>query len=145
VEALIDMRVELPSEITLETIASFYDKIKIEFPDKQNRMSWKSDFQLRPGTVPEVSAPSGGPDGLLFHPADKSKIVQARLDGFTFNKLRPYQKIEVLPLILDMDVIRNVALSPTQPELWVIFEELRKFKNEIFLRSLTEKTKGLFQ
>lgn len=239
VEALIDIRVELPSEVNLETIALFHDKIKAEFPDKQNRMSWKSDVQVRPGTVPEVSTPSGGPDGFLFHPADKSKIVQARLDGFTFNKLRPYQKwelfrdearkywgyyleaakpkqitrlavryinrielpfpfsqlkeylltipevapglpqetsqffmqmviprnaigaqaiitetieipvvknnIEVLPFIFDIDVIKNIVLSPTEPELWTIFEGLRKFKNEIFLKSLTEKTKGLFQ
>lgn len=239
VEALIDIRVELSPEVTLEAIARFHDKVKGEFPDKQSRMSWKSDFQLKPGTVPEVSTLSGGPDGHLFHPADKSKIVQARLDGFTFNKLRPYQKwelfrdeakklwgyylevakpkqitrlavryinrielpfpfsqlqeyiltvpqvaaglpqgmsqflmqivipntvigaqavitetieapvvrnnIEVLPLILDIDVIRNIALSPADPKLWTIFEELRKFKNEIFLKSLTEKTKGLFQ
>ena len=95
VEALIDIRVELSPEVTLEAIARFHDKVKGEFPDKQSRMSWKSDFQLKPGTVPEVSTLSGGPDGHLFHPADKSKIVQARLDGFTFNKLRPYQKWEL--------------------------------------------------
>ncbi len=237
VEALIDIRVELPAEINLETIAQFHQKVKDQFPDKQNRMCWKSDFQLKPGTVPEVSTLSEGPDGYLFYPPDKSKIVQARLDGFTFNKLRPYQKwglfrdeakklwehyleiakpqqitrlavryinrielpfpfgqlreyiltgleiapdlpqgmsqflmqmvipnagaqavitetieppivknnVEVLPLIFDIDVIKNIILSPTDPNLWANFEELRKFKNEIFLKSLTEKTKALFQ
>ena len=239
VEALIDIKVDLPSDVNLEVLGQFHEKVRAEFPDKQSRMFWKSDFQLKPGMVPEPSNVSGGPDGYLFHPADKSKIVQARLDGFTFNKLRPYQKwdlfrdeakkfweyylevakpkqitrlavryinrielpfpfgqmqeyiltvpeiapglpqgmsqflmqmvipnatigaqavitetieqpfvknnIEVLPLIFDIDVIKNISLSPTDPKLWTLFEELRKFKNEIFLKSLTEKTKGLFQ
>ena len=34
VEALIDIRVELPPDITLEAIAQFHEKIKNEFPDK---------------------------------------------------------------------------------------------------------------
>lgn len=38
---------------------------------------------------------SGGPIGYLFHaPPDDKKIVQARLDGYTFNKLKPYNNWE---------------------------------------------------
>lgn len=41
----------------------------------------------KPVTMP----PSGGPDGFLFESPQEKKIVQARLDGFSFNKLKPYE------------------------------------------------------
>ena len=47
--------------------------------------------------VPEVSQSSaGGPDGYLFTSVDGRQVVQARLDGFTFSRLKPYDKWESL-------------------------------------------------
>lgn len=39
----------------------------------------------------EILPTTGGPDGHLFTSADGRQIVQARLDGFTFNRLAPYE------------------------------------------------------
>nr|MBC8551408.1 TIGR04255 family protein [Candidatus Brocadiales bacterium] len=179
---------------------------------------------------------SGGPDGYLFQSPIKKKIVQARLDGFTFNKLKPYEswkafrseacelwniycqitspvkitrialryinRIEIplpmndfkdyvlttpeiapklpqalnhffmqleipnpelpaialitqtmgnptanqrLPLILDIDVFSKTDFIHNDEEMWKEFEKLRKFKNEVFFNSITEKTKELFK
>lgn len=93
-EALLDIRVELSKEVTLSKLEAFHNDIKNHFPEKQQRISIKAGFKLSQGT-PESIPITGGPDGYLFKsPADK-KIVQVRLDGFTFNKLKPYENWDI--------------------------------------------------
>jgi len=44
---------------------------------------------------PPFSIPTtGGPDVFFFRSPTDKKVVQARLDGFTFNKLKPYEDWE---------------------------------------------------
>ncbi|MBM4125009.1 MAG: TIGR04255 family protein, partial [Nitrospira sp.] len=93
-EALLDIRVKLPPQIDLIRLATFHDTVKDRYPSKQERVSWQGGFQITPGTGPEMLPSSGGPDGYLFPSADGRQIVQARLDGFTFNRLKPYDKWE---------------------------------------------------
>ena len=38
VEALIDIKVDLPSDVNLEVLGQFHEKVRAEFPDKQSRM-----------------------------------------------------------------------------------------------------------
>lgn len=97
-EALLDIRASLPIETTLEILESFHEKISKRFPEKQQRFSWSSGVQFKPGSEPEVITPSGGPDGFLFRSPLEGKVVQARRDGFTFNKLRPYKSWEAFLL-----------------------------------------------
>lgn len=91
-EALLDIRVKLPAQIDLTRLATFHDAVKDRYPLKRERASWQSGFQLTLGTGPEMLQSSGGPDGYLFTSADGRQIVQTRLDGFTFNRLKPYDK-----------------------------------------------------
>lgn len=93
-EALIDIRVELPERITLQDLEAFHNIVKARFPDKKERISYKADFKVSPkGSTVEV--PPSKPDGYLFHSSAENKIVQARLDGFTFNKLKPYENWDI--------------------------------------------------
>lgn len=234
-EALLDIRVNLPQETTLETLLSFQSEIKEHFPNKKERHM--GTFQIKTGAAPEVLASADRTDGYMFYASDNKKIVQARLDGFTFNKLKPYSKWEVfsqeakylwehyvevakpinivrlalryinrieiplpfgdfkeyiltapeiapvipqglaqffmqlvipnadiqatavvtetiektddkskvLPLIFDIDVSRNLILDSKSDEIWNIMDNLRNFKNQIFMNSITEKTKELFK
>lgn len=234
-EALLDIRVNLPKETTLETLLSFQNEIKEDFPNKKERHM--GTFQIRTGAAPEIFASSDRIDGYMFFAPDNQKIVQTRLDGFTFNKLKPYSKWEtfsqeakylwdhyvkiakpinivrlalryinrieiplpfgdfkeyiltnpeiapgisqglaeffmqlvipnadiqataivtetiekindkskVLPLIFDIDVGKNIILEPKSDEIWNIMDDLRNFKNQIFMSSVTDKTKGLFK
>ena len=50
-----------------------------------------------------------------------------------------------LPLIFDIDVIRETLFQPVSEDIWKSFEKLRDVKNEIFFNSLTSKAKELFQ
>jgi len=52
---------------------------------------------------------------------------------------------EILPLIFDIDVIRQQNYEKDMEKIWDDFEELHNFKNDIFFKSLTEKAKELFR
>lgn len=92
-EALLDIRVKLPSTIDLRRLETFQDSVKDRYPDRRERSSWQAGFEMKEGSV-RVIEPSGRPDGYLFTSKDGRQIVQARLDGFTFNRLKPYDKWE---------------------------------------------------
>lgn len=89
-EALLDIRVVLPEDVKLAKLETFQDLVKVRFPERQERISFATDFKLSREGI-ETSPTSGGPDGYLFRSSVEKKIVQARFDGFTFNKLKPYE------------------------------------------------------
>jgi len=95
VESLLDIRVELPEKINLMMLEGFYDKIKEHFPEKQQRMSFQAGVKLSSEGTAAALPTSGGIDGYLFKSPQEKKMVQARLDGFTFNKLKPYKTWEI--------------------------------------------------
>ena len=85
---------ELPSEVSLEQIGAIYDSLKESYPNKRERISWHTGIQFKSEVIPEVQPAQGGPDGYLLSSLDGRQIVQARLDGYTFNKLKPYDRWE---------------------------------------------------
>jgi uncharacterized protein (TIGR04255 family) len=235
-EALLDIRVKLPPQVDLEQLATFQNDIKDDFPSRRERFMWESRFEIKEGDV-QVSSPTGGVEGYLFRSSDGKRVVQARLNGFTFNRLWPYenwQKLrdeakplwqryiriaspeiitrialryinrieiplpirdfkdyilttveiapgipqemsgffmrlvipvpdmsavaivtqtfapkkinnDILPLIFDIDVVRETVFDVEAEEVWDTFDTLRDLKNDIFFKSITEKTKELFQ
>jgi len=235
-EALLDIRVQLPPEINLDMLKTFHDPIKERFPAKEERISFEASFKVSPKEDPVVLPSMRKPDGYLFRSTIENKVVQARLDGFTFNKLKPYKnwgtfssealelwklyleiakpikiirialryinKIEIpipmnefkdyiltvpeiapnipqalahffmqlvipnpeigatavisqtiepitpnqrVPLIFDIDVFKEAVYVDNKDEVWLDFENLRKFKNDIFFKSITKKTEELFK
>lgn len=92
-EALLDIRVTLPAQTDLAKLATFHDAIKQQYPSKQERLAWRGQLEVKASPVPEVSqSATGEPDGYLFTSVDGRQVVQARLDGFTFSRLKPYDK-----------------------------------------------------
>jgi len=94
-EALLDILVELPSTTNLEVLSSFQESIKEQYPLKRDKIMWQGGLQIQEGGVPQICVPTGGPVGYFFESPEHKKIVQARLDGFTFSKLKPYDKWEI--------------------------------------------------
>lgn len=94
-EAVLDIRAKLPQEINLKNIESFHDCVKENFPEKKARMFSKIELKLSTTSWPTTVPASGGIDGYLFQSSKEKKIVQSRLDGFSFNKLRPYERWEL--------------------------------------------------
>ena len=235
-EALIDIRAELGSEITISDLEKLHEEIKITYPKKRTRHRWEGVIEFKNQEVPRTESKALGPDGFFFWSADDKQAVQYRIDGFTFNRLRPYEdwnamRSEAKPLwelystmirplqitrlalryinsidipgksflledyftappeapkgvsqiieqflsriaiglpdldakaivtltsqpatgpnvssiLLDIDVSRQVRLPADSPDIWSILSQLRDLKNDIFDKSLTEKTKELFR
>jgi uncharacterized protein (TIGR04255 family) len=239
-EALLDIRVKLPSDIGLDQLLGLHEQIRGDYPQQRERKSWQGGVALKDGKL-EISPVTGGADGYLFSSLDGRQIVQAKLDGFTFNRLAPYDRWEtfrdeaklhwgryrnlarptiitrialryinrlplplpikdfrdwinttpeiapglpqglktffmrleiphpttaaigiitetmqapeviagsdrqILPLILDIDVLQEREFTPDSDVLWSTFEDLRNVKNEFFFKSVTDRAKELFQ
>lgn len=237
-EALLDIQGELPPDTTLESLASLQEEIKDRFPNRQERGFLQFEVAAKEGSTPELSQTSGIQGYLFVSPEpDATKVVQARLNGFTFSKLRPYQnwslfrgeayelweryvrlakpitvtrlglrfinRIELplpfrefnqfiltvpeiapelpsdvseffmrlvmpqpeqdmnaivtvatnvaernenfLPLIFDIDVFQQKEYEPSSETIWHTFDLMRRIKNDIFFKSITDKTARLFE
>lgn len=92
-EALIDIRVELPAEFGFEQLQGIKNLVAAEYPREETFTMAMATISL----VPEVQASTQHKKmGLkLWGPGDK-QVFQARLDGFTFSRLHPYETWERL-------------------------------------------------
>jgi uncharacterized protein (TIGR04255 family) len=88
VEALFDIRALLPESVTLDTLATFQERLAGKYPSKQVRSTWTAQLQVK--AEGPVAKGSGGPIGYMFKSADGKQIVQARKDGYSFSRLSPY-------------------------------------------------------
>jgi uncharacterized protein (TIGR04255 family) len=94
-EALIDIRVKIREDLTVEQLESIYNSISGQYPDKKARHKWEGKFEFKKGE-PLVSSGTETIDGYFFTSTDQKQIFQARLDGFTFSRLQPYETWENL-------------------------------------------------
>jgi uncharacterized protein (TIGR04255 family) len=92
-EGLIDIRVAVPSEFNLGSLDPFCERVRGEFPSREDRSLFEGLFT--PGKQPEASAKQTK-IGYLFRSGDGKYVLQARLDGFTFSRLKPYENWMVL-------------------------------------------------
>lgn len=91
-EALLDIRAKLPAATDLARLARFQEGIRDRYPNRRERSTWQAGLQLSPTGDVKVEPSTGGTDGYLFTTSDGRRVVQARLDGFTFNWLKPYDR-----------------------------------------------------
>lgn len=63
-------------------------------------------------------------------------ILTQALEGVTEDKA---------PVVLDIDVLKDVDLPTASDEVWETLEMLREFKNRLFFESITDKTAELFE
>lgn len=232
-EALIDLRVILPSDFDAQEFSKLSDQLSAKYPKKEPRKLVSGSFGVREGKPFTGPTEYKGIDGFYYKSEDERNIVQFRSDGFTFNHLYPYTKWESviteaknmwelycslakpeiisrvavryinrleLPLpieferyltappkipdslpqelsgfltriliseagitanivqsldsstkpdhgviILDIDVFEVKKSGFDKENVWSEFEQLRKFKNRIFFKSITEETARLYK
>ncbi len=90
IEALMDIRVTLPKNINADILKMVGEKLKDRYPERKEKRLFQASFKLD-STGPTLETPVEGIDGFLFKSHDKPQIFQSRFDGFTFNRLRPYE------------------------------------------------------
>lgn len=106
-EALIDIRATLRQGSAVQDLNQFRDAISADFPNCRERRKFHGQITFGAHRTPEFKGESDGPDGYLMTSADGTQIVQGRLDGFTFSRLKPYE---------DWEKLRDAASS-----LWNIY------------------------
>jgi uncharacterized protein (TIGR04255 family) len=108
-EALIDFRTKVKSGFDVNLFQSIYEVIKDKYPEKrqQKKADVKVELKARgPSVIRSVDAVNG----YIFTSADKRQILQVKLDGFTFNRLKPYE---------NWKLFRDEA-----HRLWQLFKEI---------------------
>jgi uncharacterized protein (TIGR04255 family) len=86
-EALIDIKVHIPNALSLDLLESMHARIKDDYPRSEKRSYLHGQFSMG-DAVGAVATQTH--IGYAFTSADGKQIVQARLDGFTFSRLKPY-------------------------------------------------------
>jgi len=94
-EALIDLRVRLPQSFDHEILKNGHELVKENYPKSDTRLRGQFEFGFAPdGTTTQRAEKAV--DGYFFKTEDEKRLVQFRLDGFTYNWLSPYETWERL-------------------------------------------------
>lgn len=93
-EALIDIRVKIKEGLGIEQLEAIHSLISEKYPEKKKQHRWESKFEFKEGESP-ISTAIDTAFGYSFSSVDGKQIFQAKLDGFTFNRLKPYETWEV--------------------------------------------------
>ncbi len=118
IEAIIDLRVKARPGLRAEEFAALKTELEGQFPKMEERRSLEAGFEVRPGKGHASSLRDLGLHGYFFKAEDEKAIVQFRVDGFTFNRLRPYTSW--------------AELFPTAMNLWQTY--IRLAKPEVVIR-----------
>ncbi len=87
-EALIDIRVKLSPDVDVRQMDSISNSIKNEYPQKQEQRISQVHVEQKPDE--DIVKSLRKINGYRFISSDNRRIVQVRLDGFTFSRLHPY-------------------------------------------------------
>ena len=90
IEALIDIRIRMKDDLRVEHFDTLANLISTEYPEKKKRHRWEGKMEFKKGEQP-LSDIAETIDGYIFTSTDKKNVLQARLDGFTFSRLKPYE------------------------------------------------------
>ncbi|MFQ4142420.1 TIGR04255 family protein [Chlorogloeopsis sp. ULAP02] len=97
-EAIFDITVNLRDSFNHEILLNFHEEVKEAFPNIQKRMAFQGGLELKVDDIDEINPQllpiSNKPEGYIFISQDQKRIIQARLNGFTFSRLKPYESWE---------------------------------------------------
>lgn len=94
VEAVIDIRVKLPSDFKLEVFHPLRAQMAENYPGFEEQQIIEQTIKQEPGQSAEFSTRISGIHGHRLLSKDGKNVVQLRRDGFTFSRLNPYTKWE---------------------------------------------------
>jgi len=92
-EALIEIRTQLPANVSAPDLENLHAQINTAYPGKKTRKRFEGRFEIKDDKG-SVKTSGVQEDSYLFTSADGKQIAQFRLDGFAFNRLRPYSRWE---------------------------------------------------
>src|SRR5437660_1115227 len=108
-EAVIDLRVTLLEELTIDKLKDIHPYIKDNFPTIEPFYKGVGALFYQPGASFKVDT-AEQQIGFWFRSEDNLQTFQATLEGFSFNRLAPYESWE--------------EFSRDAKNLWEIYKEI---------------------
>lgn len=84
----------MAADTTVQTLKELHEKIKADYPHVVERRRWQGKIEVKEGVPQTPETQDLGVSGYMFKSADYKQVVQFRLDGFTFSRLKPYSEWE---------------------------------------------------
>jgi len=95
-EALIDIRVNLPSTFDIKDLLSLSKDISDKYTKSEPRQMFTAAFGIEKGKPFTRPTESKGIQSYICKSEDEKDIVQLKIDGFTFSRLNPYSDWETV-------------------------------------------------
>lgn len=93
VEALLDIKVDLPEGVDVAALARVQDRVKDRFPERRDKAGLEFRFEQGEAGLPELADRIALSQGFMFvAPPEQAKVFRATVDGFTFSQLKPYRQ-----------------------------------------------------
>ncbi len=89
-EAVIEIQVQAPASVSLDTLATMQQDQEKNYPTRRNRVFVEGVLSVDPDTP--VATGNRVQLGYDFVSTDERYIVSARLDAFSFSRLAPYER-----------------------------------------------------
>jgi uncharacterized protein (TIGR04255 family) len=94
VEAVIDFRAKPTVQCEQKQFETYFKAQFNDYPAFQVHNQLNYQVKIGATEAPDPAKATSSWRGLVFHSADKLKIVQCQLDGFSFSRLAPYDNWE---------------------------------------------------
>jgi len=87
-EAIVDIRVKARSDLDVAIFGEASEMLAARFPTKVEQRVFTTKVQF--GGKSGIQSTEHDLRGYMFRSKDEFNVVQFRVDGFTFNRLKPY-------------------------------------------------------
>jgi len=89
-EAVLDLRVTLPSSVGMPQLADFQQGLADHFPTQEPQTTVQFGFEAQPGQAPAVQEPVSDTIGYRLQSADGQRVIQVQRFGFSFSRVGNY-------------------------------------------------------
>lgn len=95
-EALLDVRAKCSGRKLEEGLERFNSVVSEAFPKKQTRVFYETSIEIKEEDPPTYGEPKKKSTRIMLTSEIDGKVIQVGEDGFSFSKLAPYEKWELL-------------------------------------------------
>jgi len=115
-ETIIDFRVKLPAGFDTQEFLSLSKDLSDRYPNSEPRRIITGAFGVEKGGKPFIQPPEDqGIQGYFYKSGDGKNVAQFRIDGFTFNRLKPYPDWNTV--LSEAQNLWELYFSKSEPEI----------------------------